>query len=1073
MNQFDKSIKIKIELGNIESIRAGLQEYQLLLQNKKAFVNRQFNVEFVKIIGDKYLRLQIGDTKNIKFLKESLDLGQEGGSHLYPDFIEEDEESYVSEPIFISIALEYPELKDEVVRTAEAIVDYSRYMNDTSHMWVDDMRVFGIEALYILARTDIKYAYLVSQFFISYWDDEHATGYEGYLFSLLERYGWRRDLIKAYIYCDNQQFRYGMIRIETWPWDDNEYTVKECESLGKYLKENLDEYEWFKNEIFRRFETTPMIFNSDYDLDELNPVVELFSTLSSSMEDYETGYEDTRDRLYKHFIFDTLENEAMDLQDKIAEKVEKPLVCYSENDTKENEEQLILEKHSRQSLSEDFNDLKVFILAFPNGDALWNYIETGKNEGSLTTLKEINLFSLAKEKAPGFYLQIKWMINNFDGYTNHEIAEELEELLSGVAAYLLDEESKEVIHENGMITEITIRSEKSENISQGKNQFLRILDVFYRSLGEITLTSMYEFLTEEDTSIISHKEFYKRFSPNSQIDDNQEDSRKLLEQRKLLHIKFSGELERGAFSFADKVLELDRDAYDCSSWDRKDIGSICLAAYMLHRDSEQFIYDNYTKGLINYMEEGPWEIIFKDLLEYLDEKKISAEEKEKIQNFFTSPVQMTINQEDILNILKKSLYREECFRGDLTFNKFSQHQPSYSVFRFRDRFQPAILSLFYLHNLRSPLGMQANRIWKLLVALAPQRVIRLVSKPFSEEYHTTTFSDMDKEDKFYSSIERAKIPKEQIYAFQMVQNQDTHKISNPCEVKEYLQWLDLYNEIDDEDCGMIGAARKNKAIALEKGLYYINEANRIRFFHDLSLRHPRFVFKQDETFSRCLKIFIQLNWMGDNIVELVNFHEDLLAYILDGGDYLKISNNFKKYIRTSSLSVGSDEHTMSSLGQFFWLLSEESQGRLATLLLNHSTRCFKILEHGLFLSYQDIQIREGKMTLEDRLATSIEGIFDEELTDLKNELYTHLYNRVRPLNIESKKILHFAIRSNTLSFNNYLLELARSQELNELIGDLDTEDSIYLINLFKVQNDAEKLLVPFKNSKFRKIRDLI
>lgn len=41
MNQFDKSIKIKIELGNTESIRSGLQEYQLLLQNKKAFVNGQ------------------------------------------------------------------------------------------------------------------------------------------------------------------------------------------------------------------------------------------------------------------------------------------------------------------------------------------------------------------------------------------------------------------------------------------------------------------------------------------------------------------------------------------------------------------------------------------------------------------------------------------------------------------------------------------------------------------------------------------------------------------------------------------------------------------------------------------------------------------------------------------------------------------------------------------------------------------------------------------------------------------------------------------------------------------------
>ncbi len=50
-----------------------------------------------------------------------------------------------------------------------AIVRYARRHNDTNNMWLDDMRVFGAEAIYMLARSDIRYAYLVAQFYIPYW----------------------------------------------------------------------------------------------------------------------------------------------------------------------------------------------------------------------------------------------------------------------------------------------------------------------------------------------------------------------------------------------------------------------------------------------------------------------------------------------------------------------------------------------------------------------------------------------------------------------------------------------------------------------------------------------------------------------------------------------------------------------------------------------------------------------------------------------------------------------------------------------------------------------------------------
>ncbi|MFA0373039.1 hypothetical protein AB4511_25985, partial [Vibrio sp. 10N.222.54.F6] len=100
-------------------------------------------------------------------------LTPDGGYNLQ-DIVTEKSSLYISEALLFAITLEHDALKPQLRHTAQAMVNYARYENDTSEMWVDDMRVFGAEALFMMAMQDAEDAIYLAQFFIPYWDDEHA-----------------------------------------------------------------------------------------------------------------------------------------------------------------------------------------------------------------------------------------------------------------------------------------------------------------------------------------------------------------------------------------------------------------------------------------------------------------------------------------------------------------------------------------------------------------------------------------------------------------------------------------------------------------------------------------------------------------------------------------------------------------------------------------------------------------------------------------------------------------------------------------------------------------------------------
>ncbi len=142
MSQFDKTLSVSLNPEDPASIAQALQQYRQHLNDGSAFRldgSLLFNIEFV----NQQLRPLNRDDAgaNRPLLEHALDAVRR--DHRL---------SFYTEPVLFAAALNFPELLDELKATAEAMVAFSRRRNDSSDLFIDDYNVFGVEALYMLAR---------------------------------------------------------------------------------------------------------------------------------------------------------------------------------------------------------------------------------------------------------------------------------------------------------------------------------------------------------------------------------------------------------------------------------------------------------------------------------------------------------------------------------------------------------------------------------------------------------------------------------------------------------------------------------------------------------------------------------------------------------------------------------------------------------------------------------------------------------------------------------------------------------------------------------------------------------
>ncbi|MCT4595904.1 MAG: hypothetical protein N4A57_16780 [Anaeromicrobium sp.] len=307
MEEFEKSIKISFELNDIESIRSALQRYQNLLKDDKAVEDDIHQVEFVKLIDGEIHPLQKTDGN----FEDLNNLSIWGESDLNRDEISFD--GNASDTIMFSHALKFPELKDEIIATAKEIVAYSRRKDDTSQMWQDDLCVFGIEALYLLGLKMPEYAYLIGGYLIPSWDSEHADYALIYGYEIIHRFGFDKNMLKMFSYCDNWEARAVMLGGDIFSLDDTEY------DLASFFEDNPEKYEEFKEIMIERAKDQPFIEFTEDD-HTWTPVHSFYETILMSSKKLSGDYDPwdlPPEAMEESFMGNTFHEEATLLWEKI------------------------------------------------------------------------------------------------------------------------------------------------------------------------------------------------------------------------------------------------------------------------------------------------------------------------------------------------------------------------------------------------------------------------------------------------------------------------------------------------------------------------------------------------------------------------------------------------------------------------------------------------------------------------------------------------------------------------------------------------------------------------------------
>lgn len=864
MDSFPKSQIIEFNRTDVTSIEQALVTYQTKLAARQAFKNSQFDIAFMDISSGQRQHLQLADTAQAELALQALNLTPDGGYNLQ-NIVTEKSSLYISEALLFAIALEHDALKPQLRRTAQAMVNYARYENDTSEMWVDDMRVFGAEALFMMAMQDAEDAIYLAQFFIPYWDDEHATGYEHMLLTLLRHHGWCDAMMKAFVWCDNSAFRFAFYGSH---WES---TTAEYLPLGEFLQQNPQQYPRFIELLKQRFAAQPMLVeNESEDLASQKPILAIFQSLFPEFCSWED--EEVSRQLGRHFINDTLENEAMDLQQQLENELDSPLSAYAQSvfQRQEKYRQYDKLKEERQAELGGTHMLTDFIATLDNSDALLKYVVLNENPAILDTIEPFDIWAHCKIHAPSLYDAMDEACWNRDNLDN--LRENIHEVLSYPANDLLEDEECyfDVEFEQGVICKAYLSPDEN-SISHVKSAhiMLRFVDIFYRILGQKTLSAeLCEMLTGEGDyqPIMTTEAYYARFDPAPAAAEGElskHDKRKL-EQLIDGFSDMDDPVTLTMLQQADKLFK-QRTCYDVSHWPEDNLGTDALKAYLLLQDTINHIDDAYTAGLQTGLGIA-FERAVALLLEHaeiqgeghFEDKGFTPTELEQVRHYFTQD-KAELSQTEIIALFDQHLHRDDvCRQSDLYFPKISDKQISYHFFKdYDDDYQRVAIMCFWLKQLPTAAGQIAERLWQLLITMAPTKMIRHLSRLYSNHEYRLRFDNQLDEINFYELLNRHGIAEDYTLAFQVEQS-----IHSSSRESEYLALVDLMEETIPANAaqgGMIAARQRAQAHALLRGLDYTYQSHKLEFHQDVALRFPELPFQLDHDLRHCLADFIALN----------------------------------------------------------------------------------------------------------------------------------------------------------------------------------------------------------------------
>lgn len=1119
MKQFDKDIRVAVNPTDPISLRAALNRYQNLLQSEDAFqkgITRQFNIEFKHSDGR---RLQVSDAGAQKELL----------SHAFrlirheslPDRIEADSEIYISEPLLFAAALNLTEqdpalnkeLKEELIATAEAIVAYARKRNDSSDFWVDDMYAFGLEALYMLALEYPETLPLYTSFVIPYWDYEHLNSLDGTVLPFLENEGWSDNLLRAYLWCDNPMFR---SRFNFNGQDEEDY-----ESLAEHLRNNPERYNRFKALLRERLLERPLLaYHDDSSLEELHPVLTFYQSLDfdwpvdEDRYDEDEWYDAVNQLPFGGDAGNTLEEEALALYRAVKTEATQPLVvvanAHLQNDEDEDGDAL----HERQLLN-----LLEFIGSRPQGQQLRAYIEHNlQNPDPAQLLNRLAALPCDNEGYIGEIYHEGFLLNFSDWM---ELPFEIREVQEGFHLFL-----KEIRHE---FLNPGAELPALERLSADERQegFLRLAEVFWRLIGKPELSLEQRRDLSNNFGFISEEAFAERFEQQP-ADDSQHIAEFTQEVRYLtadvIRLQRLQQLDEAA---RQRLSVLQPDLWPVNAatltyaawcttnvnlpdgicekmgqWLNRELMPFLCKALAEECESDEGNKEPYRRKRARQQQEQQQEQLPEPLLRYL-----TVNDGESFEQSLSSGRHLAMT-EQLKKILLIGGGREGC--------RFSDQQPSYHLFWHHNGFQYGILALFYsqiggwMLNLPAETALLSQRLWRLLLAVAPQAVIKQVIKTYSDYPLYHAINDESLEHEVYQQLEKTGANSADLEVFQLLSDASVggYRPAHSRFWQHYVGMLDHFADIDPDSNSMMEAAARKQYAAFITALQKRSEAERIQFYLDLKSRHQetglehalnlpwddiKRSFEQSLTSYLMLhsKVDSSLDWEEETAAKRQQGQELaalVLAYLNaeEKPDRKALQKTLKSKLeqRLSSSSAGDN---VAGPQPYIWaLLADEQSNRLLELMLSHSARGLKMIEQ-LESAYVADQISSGKLPMSERQSHDIIGNgrhadYDASL-QLRQQVTLWALERLENLDVPKASLIAFAYDNGALDYISAQASQGPLPKLDKVVGSKDRQqlaqwlastDAVkHAPGLQSMQKDSSKGVSLIVISALEKIKNLL
>ncbi len=648
--EFEPKHIIDYNPNDIESLRAALQQYADIVLRGDAFEHDYCVVQFKPETAFVLLSDFKGYPDIHEFLEKQL-------SSCKPE--ENVIDNILTETLLFAFALKHPELKEDVKNTCKAFVTLARALNDSASMWITCEDPFAFNPLLMTAYVYPEFGYLLTAFYVPYWDDEHMPEPLYRIGDWVNAYGITYDTIKAFCYCDNNTARENMLGYDTLNGEYGKKPIYSEFDLIPYLRESDENYLQFLSLLAERYADIPYLpYTKDSFNPKTNPVEDIVLNMMFVTYPYDNWDDnfDKDDYLTKKFISKSAEEEIVEIKSYIEERLGRPILNYDV--FKYNESLLHYDPNSYKPNTSDADPLtnwKEFICnALPQGEAVWDYIMENTDKSVLHSIEKTDLYKATYK-------------GNFD------LRDDLEEVCYSMARLWVNlNELLETLFENIL----TYHLEKGKTNSDCKQLLLRLTDVIFVLNGsEPFHDNSREYLTE-DLEIITVADFNTRYkSPwHSEVkailssfgEDDDVVTREHIDRlKKLIYTNWSDVAEIFPSEYfsgeenSPSIADNDDGDYDDYINSENTFGKteiLVLATIIL--DYNQ--HDDFTKLVRAFVNQYAADLLWEDLLyrtEFPSKEEFKSYNEANSQFLYANQIEKIEEAETPLNQLKQYFYK--------------------------------------------------------------------------------------------------------------------------------------------------------------------------------------------------------------------------------------------------------------------------------------------------------------------------------------------------------------------------------------------------------------------------------